>query len=56
MTIKQKISEQAAAFAREVITQEFKQPASDELVQSVARKMVRAMPIETLTKMSKQEA
>ncbi|HEY1856843.1 hypothetical protein [Acidocella sp.] len=52
MTVKQKIAEQAEAFAREIITQEFKQPASDALVQAVARKVSRAMPITTLKKIT----
>lgn len=54
MTVKQKISEQAAAFARDVITQEFKQSAPDDLVQAVAKKVSKAMPIKTLIKINEE--
>lgn len=55
MTVKQKISKDAKDFAREIIEKEFKQSASDELIQSVAKKLSRAMPIKVLSKLSAEK-
>ncbi len=56
MTQKYQMDERAKAFARQVLTEDFKQKPSDELVLSVAKKVTRAMPTRTMAKIARQNA
>ena len=53
MTNRQKLDERAKAFTRQVLVEDFKQSASDDLVNTVARKVTRAMPTKAMAAMAK---
>ena len=55
MTARIKLDERARALVRQILTEDFKQPASDEVVQAVARKVSRAMPQRTMAKLARRE-